>query len=87
MKKLILTLIIGIFLIGGIFALSFSIKNDFDKKVDSINTITICQKDNEKAVKNNKCEELNLKYEPLNISKTDYFNMNSGGIIKFSNGN
>jgi len=87
MKKLLISVILGIFLISGIFALSFSIKNDFDKKVDSIKTITICQKDNEKAVKNSKCEELNSKYEPLNISKVNYFTENTEGVIRFTNGN
>ena len=88
MKKLLISVIIGILLIGGIFALSFSVKNDFDNKV---NAIPVIAKTNQQGV----CERIEgnahlppfcNSNETINVSTTDYFYENSDGIVRFTNG-
>ena len=93
MKK-ILTLLIGIILLGSIFITAgiFTIKGNkieinkvFDIKVNELDKSLICIKDKEdtlKIVKIEKCEKDKVKYSLVNISSTNLIYKNSDGLIR-----
>jgi len=85
-KKLIIFTILGILVLGIVGAISFSIKNDFTIKVNTLDSNQLCLKDSSlKIVKDSQCEKEKPKYSIIDISATNLFYKNSDNIVRFAN--